>query len=309
MKKTSIIIPTFNGKHKIINALASLEMQTLLPDELIIVVDGSTDGTAEMLRNMKLSLPNYKIIEQENLGRAAVRNRGAIESTGELLIFLDDDMTVPKHWLEAHCEHHEKYPNSLMSGRLESPPVLSTNDFHSYRTWLGDKWNRDIEKSVSDQRQINFAYFNACNCSIEKTLFMKIGGFDKRLRDLEDYDMALRASQMSLNIYVAEDAYAISTDAGIASCFDYVKRLRSYHFAKQKLIDLKPEIYLEDIIKVDNFPNKFKKAIYWLLANFIWLKGIDKGWWTWLPRQFRYKMYDAILHSNSVLFPDKVLIE
>lgn len=303
--KTTVVIPTYNGKHKIVHALASLEKQILLPDELIIVVDGSTDGTAEMLKKMQLRLPNCKIIEQENHGRAVVRNRGAVESSGELLIFLDDDMTVPEHWVQAHCNHHEAYPNCLMSGRLESPPILTKNDFHNYRIFLGDRWNADIAKSTSKQGPISVPYVTANNFSIKKSTFLQLGGFDERLRDLEDYDLALRAGQMKLDIYVDNDAYAVNADTAVASCMDYIKRLRAYQLAKVELIALKPEILALSDAGVANPPIGIKQMIYRLLAHSFWLKSVDRGFLIWVPKIIRYKIYDAILHANSVVFPDR----
>jgi glycosyltransferase involved in cell wall biosynthesis len=303
--KTTVVIPTYNGKHKIVHALASLEKQVLLPDELIIVVDGSTDGTVEMLKKMQLRLPDYKIIEQANYGRAVVRNRGAIESTGELLIFLDDDMTVPENWVQAHCNHHEAYPNCLMSGRLESPPILTKNDFHNYRTFLGDRWNLDIAKSTSKQGPINVPYITANNFSIKKSTFQELGGFDERLRDLEDYDLALRAGQMKLDIYVDNDAYAVNADTAVASCMDYIKRLRAYQLAKVELMTLKPEVFDLSFAGVANTSIGIKRIIYKFLAHSFWLKSVDKGLLVWLPKIVRYKLYDAILHANSVVFPDR----
>jgi glycosyltransferase involved in cell wall biosynthesis len=304
MKKTTVIIPTYNGKNKIIHALASLAKQTLLPDEVVIVVDGSTDGTADMLKKMSLYLPNCKIIEQENRGRAAVRNRGASESSSELLLFLDDDMTVPEHWVQSHCKHHDRHPGTLMSGHLVSPPILSKNDFHHYRTWLGEKWNKDIELSTTNSGPLNTPYITANNFSIEKTTFIKIGGFDERLLDLEDYDLALRATQMAFDIYVDKDAYAVNADTGIASCDDYIKRLRAYRLAKIKLIELKPEMYKEDPNFIDSKLG-IKKIIYRLLAHSFWIKCVDRGLLIWLPQSLRYKIYNAILHSSSVVYPDK----
>lgn len=73
----SLIIPTYNGAHKIVNLLDSLKEQTLQPNEIIIVIDGSTDNTIEVLQTYKQFFTNLTIIEQENQGRACVRNNGA----------------------------------------------------------------------------------------------------------------------------------------------------------------------------------------------------------------------------------------
>lgn len=310
MKKTTVIIPTYNGKNKIINAIRGLEKQKLVPDEVIIVIDGSTDGTAEMLRNEKICLPKFKIIEQENLGRAAVRNRGAAESTGDLLIFLDDDMTVPEHWLQAHYTHHEIHPNSVMSGRLESQPILKHNDFLVYAAWLNNKWNDDVKCSSINKGPLSQPYITASNFSIEKNTFDLIGKFDDRLNDLEDYDFALRARQMSYDIYLDNDAYALHNDTGATCCPKYIKRLREYHLAQEKLIALKPEIYLDENINIRrvSVPNKVKKIVYFLLANLFWINSIDKHWLVWLPKLVRYRIYSAIIFSNSVVFPERVSI-
>ena len=62
--KISVIIPTYNGAHKIMNVLYSLERQTVKPDEVIVVIDGSTDNTVELLKQQQLNFISFKIIDR-----------------------------------------------------------------------------------------------------------------------------------------------------------------------------------------------------------------------------------------------------
>jgi glycosyltransferase involved in cell wall biosynthesis len=100
-KSASIIIPTFNGASRIGNCLDSLVKQTTGRDvEILVVDDGSTDNTANVVR----SYSSVRIISQANAGPASARNRGAIEARGDILLFTDDDCVPMPDWLEAMLE-------------------------------------------------------------------------------------------------------------------------------------------------------------------------------------------------------------
>jgi glycosyltransferase involved in cell wall biosynthesis len=98
----SVIVPTYNGSHRILNVLRALEDQTVSDFEVIVAIDGSEDRTKEVLENHRVKLNRFKVIEQTNKGRASIRNFGAGKADGDLLIFYDDDMrpasdSVAKH--------------------------------------------------------------------------------------------------------------------------------------------------------------------------------------------------------------------
>ncbi len=89
----SVIIPAWNRKHLIGETLQSICRQTRVPDEIIVIDDGSTDGTAAAAR---AACPTAKILSQENRGLPFTRNRGIATATGDLLCFLDsDDLWLP----------------------------------------------------------------------------------------------------------------------------------------------------------------------------------------------------------------------
>jgi len=88
MIRISVIIPTYNRASEISAAVHSVLNQTLPPHELIVIDDGSTDGTEQILAPV---MQRIRYVKTENLGVSAARNRGIVESTGDWIAFLDSD--------------------------------------------------------------------------------------------------------------------------------------------------------------------------------------------------------------------------
>jgi glycosyltransferase involved in cell wall biosynthesis len=97
----SLIIPAYNAQATIGETLASVRAQTRQPDEIILIDDGSTDGTAQ---HQALKSPDVRVIRQPNAGAAAALNRGLLEAQGDIISFLDadDTWTAEKLALQAH---------------------------------------------------------------------------------------------------------------------------------------------------------------------------------------------------------------
>ena len=106
----SVILPVYNGERYIDDAVESALKQRERDWELIIINDGSTDGTGRALEKYK-SLPQIKIIAQKNLGVSAARNRGIAASSGDYIAFLDADDVWSEDHLEVMRDMIEKYPD------------------------------------------------------------------------------------------------------------------------------------------------------------------------------------------------------
>src|SRR5262249_27992550 len=105
----SVIVPTYQRRNLVARTVAALADQTVDRDrfEVIVVVDGSTDGTADRVRALDRPV-HIRVIEQRNRGRAAAINAGAAGARGPVLLFLDDDMRADPNMIAEHLRTLEE---------------------------------------------------------------------------------------------------------------------------------------------------------------------------------------------------------
>lgn len=303
--KISVVIPTFNGSHKIERLLRLLQKQTRLPDEVIVVIDGSTDGTATLLGNLSINLPFFKVIEQGNTGRAFVRNRGAKEATGDLLVFFDDDMLPEETCIEQHLAHHIMYHYSILTGGIEDKADKQSSDFMQFRSWKSRKWLAPLMENQGNPLSKDKVFLTAANFSISRKLFFQLGGFDQQLKDAEDFDLAVRAYRQDISLYYRHDAFAWHCDP--VPAWKYIKRMRQYRQANLLLRERKPEVYEEFPYYEQANISMFKKKGFLFFSTLYWINWVDNGSIKKiLPRKIRYKIYDWIITSNGTFFPERV---
>jgi glycosyltransferase involved in cell wall biosynthesis len=106
----SVVIPLYNKGPHIDRALKSVLSQTSLPDEVIVVDDGSTDGGEKIVESF--ADPRIRLIRQENQGVSAARNRGIKEARSELIAFLDADDAWKPRFLEVILNLRQRYPEA-----------------------------------------------------------------------------------------------------------------------------------------------------------------------------------------------------
>lgn len=195
--KISVVIPTYNRKALIARTLPSILEQAYPPGEfeVLVVVDGSTDGTASVLRDIKS--PCYlRVLEQPNSGAAAARNAGVNVARGELVLFLDDDIHCDRHLIAAHVGAHQDRKPALVHGRIivspEGRPTLAT-DTSATNT---EEFYRSL--SVSGIRLPQDAHV-LCNSSLPRALFLACGGFDENMPfQRDDCEFGLRLWKMGV---------------------------------------------------------------------------------------------------------------
>ncbi|MGH7230431.1 MAG: glycosyltransferase family 2 protein [Nitrospiraceae bacterium] len=188
----SIIIPTHNRQAMLRKTLSALEMQTypLALFEVIVVADGCTDGTTEMLRGYSASLA-LRILEQACQGAAAARNQGAKKAAGALLLFLDDDVEPSPGLVGAHVAAHQDRSGQVIMGPYV-PFLHGRSDFFHMilRSWWHDKF-----REINDPgHRYTYEDLLTGNLSISAELFRRTGGFDPAIRSAgrEDYEFGAR---------------------------------------------------------------------------------------------------------------------
>jgi GT2 family glycosyltransferase len=214
----SVIIPTFNRRAIVARTLVKIFAQRLDPSryEVIVVVDGSTDATAAMLKSLKPDCA-FRVIEQENKGLAGGRNTGYKAARADLVLFLDDDMFSDPGLLAAHIDAHRERARSVAFGALflseDSPPSLAAECFRREIGAFHLKQTRDPEGAW----QSSYSVFS--NTSLSRTLLEEAGGFDETFRMREDFELGIRLFRMGVNpIYVGSaiaHQYYIKTSADL----------------------------------------------------------------------------------------------
>jgi glycosyltransferase involved in cell wall biosynthesis len=297
--KVSVIIPTYNGAGKIGILLNSLLKQINTKFEVIVVVDGSTDTTVDVLNSFQSKFETFKIIVQENRGRAAVRNRGAQESSGNILIFYDDDMEIMENSVVRHISFHTYY-DGIVAGNPIEERSLGKTDIQNYKATRSEFWINKYPDGLSELNHSNL-FFTAANCSIKRSTFFSLNGFDERLSDAEDYDLAYRALQQNISVFFDKSNRAFHHDPITAK--GYIQRLRQYGRAHSMLKNLNPD---REINSEQN--SLLKRSVYGCLGLPFLVRLIDKGsLQKALPEFVRFKLYDLIIHALAVEFPNRRL--
>jgi len=175
----SVIIPTYNRAHILPRALDSVLAQTQLPIEIIVVNDGSTDGTKSVLSNY----PGLKIMDQQHSGVSAARNIGLEHTNGEWIAFLDSD----DEWLPE---------------KLEQQWAAICNDdkliCHTEEIWIRN--GQRVNPMKKHQKFGEYIYekclplcvISPSSVMIHRSVFHDVGLFDETLEVCEDYDLWLR---------------------------------------------------------------------------------------------------------------------
>jgi glycosyltransferase involved in cell wall biosynthesis len=303
--RTSIIIPTYNGAHKILNVLQAIEQQSYKDFEVIVVVDGSTDNTTDLLRKQKFDFQSFQILEQTNQGRSVVRNNGAKNSKGDLLIFFDDDMIPLENCVEKHIEHHQKHPCNILTGGTSENKSKSTTDIQLYKVYLSNKWSIPLIELSGKPLPKENIFITAQNFSISKKTFLELERFDENLKDEEDFDLAVRAFKKNIPLYYNQNAFAWHDDP--ITCLSYIKRQREYRAMHEKLLTLKPDLYNAFPMRTTQLPKGIKAFIFKLFTFRFWVWTVDSfNLMRILPQSLRYKIYDLIISANGVYYPERI---
>jgi glycosyltransferase involved in cell wall biosynthesis len=264
MPKVSVIIPTYNRAQMVCRAIDSVLAQTLQDAEIIVVDDGSTDGTGKILADRYGD--RIRCSWQENQGRAVARNRGVQAAGGEYVLFLDsDDLLLPQS-LE------------LLLGFLDTRPEVDVVYSDGYYC---DTQGRDIQRISAERPAIDhddlletMVITNvvvACHSAMVRRRCLEALGypyFDENLRGTEDADLWLRlAAQGSRFAYLDALTCKYRVHDGNESSFrspNFARRQRCLRCQQHKIMKASYFPTLSTRVKAAFF---YKLLLYYLRGD------------------------------------------
>jgi glycosyltransferase involved in cell wall biosynthesis len=179
--RVSVIVPTYNEEDVIKGCLKSLDKQNYKDFEVIVVDDGSTDKTLERIQDTKYGI---RVFKQGHKGAGAARNRGVKHAKGDILVFIDADMTFDKNFIKKLIDPIVK---SEAIGTFSKEEYLANKDIVWARCW---NINRGFP--VDRMHPVDYPDTQKVFRAITKKAFEKAGGFDEKAGYTDDWSLAER---------------------------------------------------------------------------------------------------------------------
>jgi glycosyltransferase involved in cell wall biosynthesis len=191
----SVIVPTFNRLELLERCLSALEVQTYREFEVVVAVDGSTDGSVTLLESVKRRAPfALTVLVLPHGGRSKARNAAMLEAKGDVLVFCDDDVTLDRETLSRHAAFHDLFKRSAAIGPLSFPDGQTR--FPKRPGWVN---------------------WSGCNASVPRDAALEAGLFDETLGGYggEDLEFGYRLEKSGVKFRGLPDAGAFHHGARV----------------------------------------------------------------------------------------------
>lgn len=217
--KVSVVIPNWNGKHWLKVCLPTLRRQTFKDFEVIVVDNGSSDGSEEYMRKF---FPEFRVVRLEkNLGFAGGVNKGIVASVGENIVLVNNDMKLDKDFLKYLYQSIKVKGVGLVAAKVLQyyhPTLIdSAGDYidivgHANNIGRGDKNGPEYDM----ERKIFLVTGGAC--LIKREVFDRVGLFDEDyFAYFEDVDLSLRAQYAGFKAVYQPKAVVYHVHKGTSS--------------------------------------------------------------------------------------------
>ena len=286
----SVVIAFYNGSRWIERALESVQNQTMPPNEVIVVNDGSSEEELGFLVGLQQRF-NFQILNQENSGQSAARNLGVSKATSDYICLLDqDDYYLPKH-------------NQIL---------LETADFEDPKFGFsyGDLWRSNEAGQILSHSSINVKikhphtslntlvgknmFIVPSATLISRTAFLAVGGFDPELRGFEDDDLFLRFFLAGYSNRFTPEAVTVWTiNTSSTSFTESMARSRFIYF--KKLLKTFPE---GSVVGTYVFGQLMYKRFAYQFAGDV-IESAFKGGENYEERLSRLKEFRSIVRSSN----------
>lgn len=244
----SVVVPTFQRAALLDRCLAALTAAAAgRPVEVVVVDDGSSDATPQVVAAYGGRLPLTGLRQPANAGPAAARNRGLQACAGGLVLFVDDDVVVTPDLLSTHLRLHREAADPRLSvlGRVDWHPDLKVTPFMHWldRSGLQFAYDTWLRPGPVDPP---FAAFYTANISLSRARLEEVGGFDERFPfpAYEDMELAHRLTARGLRMEYHPEALAYHARAIDLATFR--RRMAMVATSAALLRDAAPEFPLDD---------------------------------------------------------------
>lgn len=267
----SIIIPTYNRSDCLEECLICLKGQTLEKEKYeIIVIDDGSDNDQQPLVNKVLadSKTKFYYYRQKNSGPAAARNKGIELASGEIIIFIGDDIMVSRNFLAEHYNFHQK--NSEEHIAMIGLTCWSDHlEINSFMKWLDSTSLQFDYNNITHNQMVNYRYFYTSNVSLKKSFLLKSNEFFScsfPFAAYEDAELGYRLEKLGLEIIYNAKAKAGHKHSFVFESFlDRMEKVGRSAFVFYSLHpELKDELYPP---YMRNFKFKIKFLLYGSLYN------------------------------------------
>jgi glycosyltransferase involved in cell wall biosynthesis len=246
----SIVIPTYQGMDTVCETLRAICALTWTGSvEAIVVVDGSTDGTTDAVRQMECRFP-VRVLEQPNRGLAHARNRGAGEAIGTILLFLDDDMICLPDLLHRHAETFGQGSDAVIGAFSEAGSAIAgvtsgEGVVRVFRPPMGGLSAFDIYGG---------------HLAVRRDVFEELGGFDVSFTQdgnygCEDREFGRRLLERHV---VVGNPEAMCQHRKLINPTDYVRRARQSARSEARLLRKHPGLR-DDLIRWSGAASRSKR--------------------------------------------------
>jgi len=191
MPLVTVIMPLYNKRPYVRRAIESIQQQTFADWELVIIDDGSTDGS---IAEIPMDDKRIRLLQQENAGPAVARNRGIREARGEFITFLDADDVYYPHKLEEemillHKEKRAKWMISAFDREENSETTL-----HKFYDVDGNELDAQVLLVDNVLSKLSMRGIHINGLCIDRNFLLHVGGFNEEMRCFEITELVLRCA-------------------------------------------------------------------------------------------------------------------
>lgn len=206
--RVTVIIATRNRLAGLTALLGDLEAQHApgVTWDVIVVDDGSTEPVGPALDARRWAFPLCHL-RTTGVGQSAARQAACDDATGDVLVFLDDDMRVGPSFLAVHLAHHAETPGAVVMGRIAPAPALARMPlFERYHARQLDRWHHAMTAGGERPRGTQLCMGNV---SMRRADFEAVGGFDPALVRSEDRELGLRLQRHGCAMIYGAEAVSV----------------------------------------------------------------------------------------------------